>query len=186
MADNHYHNTEEMVEQHLYPLDKNEIFLKALRFANTDEYEELTKLRELVTQKHNEKIQKMQESIDNKEHCLEELEEEYASKEFKVIKYPIRRGLIILLLIVISLFLIILIFVLKYTKGNFGGYLVYFLFLIAPCVAAIIGLLIWLKRIKKRKIEVEILEQEIEQSRREISLASAEIKEAELKWKNQI
>ena len=184
MAINHYHNTEEMVEQYVDPLDKNELFLKALRFANTDEYEELTKLKELIAQNHNEKIKMLQESVSTSEQHLEDLEGKLDSKKFKILKYSHRRALIIALLIVLSLLLILLISTLTLSKGNFGGYLVFILFFIAPCIAAIVGLLIWIKRIKKRKAKVEELEQEIECLRREISHDYAEIKEAEYKWNN--
>ena len=182
LAVNHFRNTDELIEQCAQPIDDNSLFQKALRFANKDEHDELMRISDAIIKSHDDSVHQLQQIISESKKNLEAVENDYVSKEFTGLKYSHRRAIIVLLLIIVSLILIISVALGIDLKEGFFVNLILFLFFIAPCIAAIIGLLIWSKRIKKRKEELDKLGEERERLNSLISLNQTKIREIEELW----
>ena len=136
-----------------HPIEKNEYFQKALRFANDEEYDELMLIKQRNIETHNRMLQRAQEAVHNAEQMLASFNQYYAKHKYSHNRYITEVclfSLVATIVIAIAIVPIVGIFM----EGPF------FIVICAPFAAAGFGLYCWYKNIKKKKVLGEQLDKD--------------------------
>ncbi len=148
-------NTNEFIRSYYYQIDRLELFQKALRFANDDEYDELMALKSENIRQHEMNLRNIQVNINQSTKQLNNFKPYFAAHKFTLAKFKTMAavaGLLCGLAVCGVLFGVIGIA----AAGSLG------LIFVIPCGAAIFGTIIWRKDLKKKRAEGERLEKELQ------------------------
>lgn len=148
-----YANTNELTHHYNYQLERNELFKKALRFANDDEYDELMALKEANIQQHNQNLHNVQVNINQANKNLYDFNQYFSSHKFSYNKYMSLISIDVLLMVIAIMGLLFGIVGLI-AAGPLG------LIFVIPFSGALAGTIVWERNLKKKRAEGEKLEQE--------------------------
>ena len=178
-----HRNKAELIENCVHPLESDGLFRRALRFADEAERAELMDLQEKAEQRHNEKLEEMQRDIDRRAQELAGLENERQGIRLSPLWYTCGRILIVILFAAAVMMLLAAVCGPFFAEDMpFIGTVLILILVALPCIAAIIGLIIWWRRLKEKKKKQDEFSGKIALARTELDVKRIKHDETKTKW----
>ena len=146
-------NIKEFLRTYNYQVERHELYKKALQYAKSDEYDEIVAIKSENIRIHEQYMRNIQININQATKQLNDFNQYFTVNHFSINKYrSIMAGATVLFVIAVLGFLFGVLGL--FAAGPVG------LIFVVPFGAAIFGLSVWSRNLKKKRAEGEKLEQE--------------------------